>query len=109
VEFVSNVYLENGYQVMQCNIRDITPRLQAEAQVQRQREALFQSEKLAMMGPLLAGVAHGSSESSLGLSRFKVAILRALDVPDGLTPSSAGTDLMSQNPPSSKYSPHSDS
>jgi PAS domain S-box-containing protein len=38
--------------------RDITARRQAEAQVQRQREALFQSEKLAMMGQLLAGVAH---------------------------------------------------
>jgi PAS domain S-box-containing protein len=58
VEFVSNVYLENGHQVIQCNIRDITARLQAEAQVQRQREALFQSEKLATMGQLLAGVAH---------------------------------------------------
>jgi two-component system NtrC family sensor kinase len=58
VEFVSNVYLESGRQVIQCNIRDITPRLQAEAQLQRQREALFQSEKLATMGQLLAGVAH---------------------------------------------------
>jgi two-component system NtrC family sensor kinase len=38
--------------------RDITARRQAEAQVQRQREALFQSEKLATMGQLLAGVAH---------------------------------------------------
>jgi PAS domain S-box-containing protein len=58
VEFVSNVYLENGHQVIQCNIRDITARLQAEAQGLRQREALFQSEKLATMGQLLAGVAH---------------------------------------------------
>jgi len=58
VEFVSNVYLENGHQVIQCNIRDSTARTQAEAQVQRQREALFQSEKLATMGQLLAGVAH---------------------------------------------------
>ena len=38
--------------------RDITARRQAEAQVQRQREALFQHEKLATMGQLLAGVAH---------------------------------------------------
>jgi|SRR5882724_2492433 len=58
VEFVSNVYLESGYQVIHCNIRDITTRLQAEAQAQRQREALFQSEKLATLGQLLAGVAH---------------------------------------------------
>jgi PAS domain S-box-containing protein len=31
VEFVSNVYRENGTRVIQCNIRDITPRYQAEA------------------------------------------------------------------------------
>ena len=35
VEFVSNVYLENGHQVIQCNIRDITARLQAEAEIHR--------------------------------------------------------------------------
>jgi signal transduction histidine kinase len=30
VEFVSNVYRENGTKVIQCNIRDITPRYQVE-------------------------------------------------------------------------------
>jgi PAS domain S-box-containing protein len=38
--------------------RDITERKQAEEQFQRQRDALYQSEKLATMGQLLAGVAH---------------------------------------------------
>jgi diguanylate cyclase (GGDEF)-like protein/PAS domain S-box-containing protein len=33
VEFVSNVYLVDGVRVIQCNIRDITARKQAEAQV----------------------------------------------------------------------------
>jgi PAS domain S-box-containing protein len=33
VEFVSNVYLVNGFRVIQCNIRDITERKQAQAQV----------------------------------------------------------------------------
>src|SRR5688500_1013559 len=33
VEFVSNVYLVDGYRVIQCNIRDITARKNAEAQV----------------------------------------------------------------------------
>jgi diguanylate cyclase (GGDEF)-like protein/PAS domain S-box-containing protein len=33
VEFVSNVYLVNGWRVIQCNIRDITERRQAEAEV----------------------------------------------------------------------------
>ena len=34
VEFVSNVYLVNGYRVIQCNIRDITERKLAEDQLQ---------------------------------------------------------------------------
>ena len=37
---------------------DITPRKRAEAELQRQREVLHQSEKLAALGSLLAGVAH---------------------------------------------------
>jgi len=38
VEFISNVYLENEYKVIQCNIRDITKRKRAEY-------ALIESEK----------------------------------------------------------------
>ena len=40
VEFVSNVYLENQHKVIQCNIRDISVRKQAE-QVLRQSEARY--------------------------------------------------------------------
>lgn len=39
-------------------VREITDRKRAEAELQQQREALYQSEKLASMGQLLAGVAH---------------------------------------------------
>jgi PAS domain S-box-containing protein len=39
-------------------IRDITERQQATEQLQRQQEALYQREKLAAMGSLLASVAH---------------------------------------------------
>jgi PAS domain S-box-containing protein len=38
--------------------RDITDRKQSEEEMRRQRETLYQSEKLATMGQLLAGVAH---------------------------------------------------
>jgi two-component system NtrC family sensor kinase len=38
--------------------RDITELREAEAALQRQREALYQTEKLATMGSILAGVAH---------------------------------------------------
>ncbi|WP_052832124.1 PAS domain S-box protein [Skermanella aerolata] len=39
-------------------IYDLTDKKRAEAEIARQREALAQSEKLAAMGSLLAGVAH---------------------------------------------------
>ena len=38
--------------------RDVTEKVRAEAELRRQREALHQSEKLAALGSLLAGVAH---------------------------------------------------
>jgi PAS domain S-box-containing protein len=38
--------------------RDLTESKQAQAQIERQREALYQSEKLSALGSLLAGVAH---------------------------------------------------
>jgi diguanylate cyclase (GGDEF)-like protein/PAS domain S-box-containing protein len=40
VEFVSNVYLVDGKRVIQCNIRDITERRQAEESVQKANEEL---------------------------------------------------------------------
>jgi two-component system NtrC family sensor kinase len=40
------------------SIGDITERKQADVEIQRQREALYQSEKLSALGSLLAGVAH---------------------------------------------------
>jgi signal transduction histidine kinase/CheY-like chemotaxis protein len=39
-------------------LRDLTAERKAEAEIQRQREALQQSEKMAAFGSLLAGVAH---------------------------------------------------
>jgi diguanylate cyclase (GGDEF)-like protein/PAS domain S-box-containing protein len=41
VEFISNVYLVNGNRVIQCNIRDITARKHAEAEVQKANEELL--------------------------------------------------------------------
>ena len=39
-------------------LRDLTTQKQAEAEIRQQRDALYQSEKLAAFGSLLAGVAH---------------------------------------------------
>jgi diguanylate cyclase (GGDEF)-like protein/PAS domain S-box-containing protein len=41
VEFVSNVYLVNGWRVIQCNIRDITERKDAEQRAQAANEKLL--------------------------------------------------------------------
>jgi diguanylate cyclase (GGDEF)-like protein/PAS domain S-box-containing protein len=41
VEFISNVYQVNGWRVIQCNIRDITARKHAEAQVQTANNELL--------------------------------------------------------------------
>lgn len=40
VEFISNVYLVNGRQVIQCNVRDITARTQAEGSLRKANDEL---------------------------------------------------------------------
>jgi PAS domain S-box-containing protein len=54
VEFVSNVYEVYGTHVIQCNIRDITKRKQAEQSEQH----LQQAHKMEAIGQLAGGVAH---------------------------------------------------
>jgi PAS domain S-box-containing protein len=76
VEVVANLYHEDGEQVIQCNIRDITERKHAVDELARHRlhleelvaertdslkqslERLRRSERLASIGTLAAGIAH---------------------------------------------------
>jgi PAS domain S-box-containing protein len=45
VEFVSNVYLANNFKVIQCQIRDITARKEAEAVLEKTRKELAEIKK----------------------------------------------------------------
>jgi two-component system NtrC family sensor kinase len=58
-----------------CIARDITERKQTAEQFQRQRDTLYQSEKLATMGQLLAGVAH-ELNNPLSVVMGQAALLR---------------------------------
>ena len=54
---ITEVRLPEG-RIFTAHLRDLTTRRTNEAEIQRQREALHQSEKMAAVGSLLAGVAH---------------------------------------------------
>ncbi len=48
----------NGEEVIVSNTRDLTDELAIEEELAKQREMLFQNEKMSALGELLAGVAH---------------------------------------------------
>jgi two-component system, cell cycle sensor histidine kinase and response regulator CckA len=58
VEFVSNSYAVGLQKVIQCNIRDITDRKEAEKALFLSQETVRQSKKMEAMGKLSGGIAH---------------------------------------------------
>jgi PAS domain S-box-containing protein len=57
VEFVSNVYRIDGEEVIQCNIRDITDRKQAEHLLEESEERFFKAFHLSPFGMVIANLA----------------------------------------------------
>ncbi len=66
---------DDGAVLYDGSIEDLTERKRAEEQLQRQHEALVQTEKLAAMGQLLAGVAH-ELNNPLSVLLGQAALLR---------------------------------
>ena len=70
VEFVSNVYEVDHQKVIQCNIRDITARKQAEAQRVGLEDQIRQQQRLETVGQLAAGVAHDFNNILTGITGY---------------------------------------
>jgi signal transduction histidine kinase len=74
---VSNVYLVDGREVIQCNVRDISERIRdaeklkkAYARLERQSALLAQQTKMSAIGTLVAGVAHELNNPLMAMLHF---------------------------------------
>jgi len=90
VEFVSNAYLEDHQNVIQCNIRDITARVRADTEHKELQAQLLQSQKLESIGTLAGGVAHEINNPIMGIMNYAQLIV------DELGPDSPATEYATE-------------
>ncbi len=93
VEFVSNSYLVGEKRVIQCNIRDITQRMQAEEtlrskdkELRGMTQQLWQASKLATMGELSASIAHELNNPLTTVTLSLEALMHRLSGDESYTP-----------------------
>jgi PAS domain S-box-containing protein len=84
VEFVSNVYEVDHRQVIQCNIRNITERKQAEKEKQQLEEKAQINSRLTAVGEMAAGIAHEINNPLTGVIGFSQLLLEKQNVPDDI-------------------------
>jgi PAS domain S-box-containing protein len=80
VEFVSNVYLVNHKKVIQCNIRDITKRKQAEEALRESEQKLSRAKRMEAIGLMAGGIAHDLNNILSGIVGYPDLIL--MDLPE---------------------------
>src|SRR5437660_12629841 len=61
---------DGSVEFLSAIVRDMTERKRIDAELRRQREALYQTEKLATMGTVLAGVAHELNNPLTAVTRY---------------------------------------
>ena len=88
---LSHVVSAEGGGVAIAFITDITERKRIEAQLQRQREVLYQNEKLAALGTMAAGIAH-EMNNPLGIITTRIEVM-LLDAEQQALPAQVLDDL----------------
>src|SRR5438093_12867969 len=69
---------DGAVEFLSAIVRDMTERKRTEAELRRQREALYQTEKLATMGTVLAGVAHELNNPLTAVTGYANLLRQAL-------------------------------